>query len=691
MVTPRRPLRLPLARPAAAPGSPDPSPTATADTVELAPLVADADACRDLPWALQQEWVVTNGIGDYAASTILGVNTRRHHGLLVAATRPPGARAVLLAKVEETLVAPGTRYDLSTNQYAGVMHPEGYRYQEGFRLDPWPTFIYRVGGFLLEKTICLLPGEHTVAIRYWLREGPGAVELILRPLVACRDFRWVSQENPTFRTRVEQGPGTVILHPYESLPPLAFHHGAELFEPSAYWYKHFAYLEEAATETVHQEDLYSPGQLVYLLRPGETAELVASTSRTPPSHWVQREARVTEARLTVLRRARARRAGPLTSRLIAAAEQFLVREPDGSRQVMASYPWGTAAGRVALVALPGLTLATGQPEVARDLFQTLASHCRDGLLPVRFAETDGAPEYDSVDTSLWLFWAVDRYLRATGDARFVGRRLLDVLMDIVDYYVQGTQFHIIMDQDGLITTEGEELPLTWMDAQVDGHPVTRRAGKAIEVNALWYNALMTMADLGDRFHLRLRRQYARLARLVRANCVQLFWNADHRSCYDVVGRQPDQTLRPNQLFAVGLPYPLLPRAPARAVLELVGRELLTPVGVRTLSPSDPAYRGQGAGAPAPRDVAAYQGGAWPWLLGAYWSGYVATYGTTATTVGALRQTLGAFGQRLSDGAWGTVPEWFDGAPPHPRAGAMAHAWSVAELLRLLQEHSLTDL
>jgi len=681
----RRPLR---SRAALTPAGVSPA----AAPEPLVPLVAGAAQCHDLDWALRQEWWLANGLGGYASSTILGVNTRRSHGLLVAATQPPGGRAVLLAKLEETLVVPGARYDLSTNRYAGVLHPEGYRYQESFRLDPWPTFVYRIGDLLLEKSVCLLPKENTTVISFWLREAAAPLELILRPLVACRDFRWVSQENPTFRTRLEQGPGTLVLHPYEGLPPLILHHTAELFEPTAYWYKRFEYLAEAETEEVHHEDLYSPGQLVCLLRPGETAQLIATTSRIPASHWGSLTARALESHEGPRARARARKAGPLTTRLIQAADQFLVKAADGARLCLAGHPGLPVSGRDLLIALPGLTLATGQPEVARDLLQTMASHCRDGLLPVRFAEEDGAPEYDSVDTALWLFWAVHRYAHATGDWRFVSRRLLDVLMDIVDYYVQGTQFHIAMDQDGLITTAGEELPLTWMDARVEGRPVTRRAGKAVEVNALWYHALMTMAELGERFRLRLRRQYARLARLVKTNAVRTFWDARQGRCRDVVGPQADESaVRPNQLLAAALPYTFLSRAHQRQVLDLIGQQLLTPVGLRTLSPGHADYLGRWAGPAASRERARHQGCAWPWWLGPYWTAAIAADGRTRDTMTMLRQQLEGFRDRLDDGGWGTVGELFDGDPPHAPGGAVASAVSVAELLRVIHEQGLTDL
>ncbi len=488
----------------------------------------------------------------------------------------------------------------------------------------------------------------------------------------------------------------LVLHPYEGLPPLVLHHGAELFEPAAYWYKQFEYVDETQADAPCYEDLYSPGQLVYLLRPGERAQLVASLDRVPPSHWPHLTARAAAAQQVVWRRVRDQGAGPFTSRLIQTAASWLVKDPDGTRYLIAGYPGLPARGRDTLIALPGLTLATGQPEVARELFQMMASHCRDGLLPVRFAEEDGAPEYDSVDTSLWLFWAVDRYLRATGDARFVSRRLLDVLLDIVDYYVQGTQFHIVMDQDGLITTQGEELPLTWMDAQVDGLPLTPRAGKVVEVNALWYNALMVMADLGERFRLRLRRQYARLARLVRTNFVQAFWDAEQGCLVDVVGTRAgaggsgvDRAIRPNQLFALSLPYPLLSRVQAKRLLEVVGRELLTPVGVRTLAPGHPAYQGRADGTPAQRAAAAQAGGAWPWLLGAYWGGYLATYGQTPAARTALSRAVERFQDQLGEGGWGTIPEWYEGQAPHTPRGAPSQAWSVAELLRLLHETHLT--
>lgn len=660
-----------------------PSSHPAAEPPPLAPLATAPGQCADLGWGLRQEWVVTNGIGGYAGSTIVGVNTRRTHGLLVAATRPPGGRAVLLAKLEETVVVPGARYDLATNRYPRVVHPEGYRYQEGFRLDPWPTFRYRIGELLLEKQVCMIPGENTTVISYHLRRAPGPVELLLRPLVACRDFRWISQENPTFRTRVEPGPGTLVLHPYPGLPPLVLHQTAELFEPSGYWYKQFEYPEDPVTLPPQHEDLYSPGQFLYLLRPGETAQVIASTDRIPAVHWPQLVPRAMEHHVAVLRHGPGGRArvGPLTRWLLLAADQCLVKAADGTRHVQAGYPGGGAWGRDALVALPGLTLATGRPEAARDLFQTMASHCRDGLLPVRFAEEDAAPQYDSVDTALWLFWAVDRYLRATGDVRFISRRLLDVLMDIVDYYVQGTQFHITMDQDGLITTAGEERPMTWMDSRCQGRPVARRAGKAVEVNALWHHALMTMADLGDRFRLRLRRQYARLARLVRAHFVQAFWNAEGGWLYDTLADRPDDAIRPNQLWAVALPYPLLSRAQGRAVLEVVGRSLLTPRGVRTLAPHHPEYQ----------PAQAHQGAAWPWLLGAYWTGYLTVHGQTAATLGALRRAVGPLQRQLQDGGWGQCPQYVSGDPPQTPGGMAAQAWSVAELLRLMSDYALTDL
>lgn len=654
------------------------------------PLAAGPDQCRDVAWALRQEWWIGNGLGGYAASTILGVNTRRYHGLLVAATQPPGGRAVLLAKLEETVVMPGARYDLSANRYAGVIHPEGFRYQEQFRLDPWPTFLYRIDDLRLEKTICVLPHENATVITYTLRQASGAIELLVRPLVACRDFRWVSQENPTFRTRLEQGPGTLLLHPYEGLPPLVLHHTAELFEPAAYWYKRFEFLEEVATEDVHYEDLYSPGQLVFLLRPGETAQVIATTSRIPASHWPTLTARATETRQASRARAHARGAGPLTTQLLQAADQFLVKAMDGTRFCLAGYPGLPVSGRDLLMALPGLTLATGQPEAARDLLQMMASHCRDGLLPVRFTEESGTPEYDSVDTSLWLFWAVHRYAHATGDWRFVSRRLLDVLMDIIDYYVQGTQFHIVMDQDGLITTDGEELPLTWMDARVEGRPVTRRAGKAIEVNALWYHALMTMAELGERYRLRLKRQYAKLAKLVRLNAVRAFWDARLGGCRDVASPPFGTAIRPNQLLAASLPYPLLSKPQARRLLALVDEQLLTPAGVRTLAPGHPDYQGRWIGTQAQRETARHQGCVASWWAGPYWTASLAASGRTPAALRALHDALDRVPARLAAGGWGMLSELADGDAPHAPGGAAASAVAVAEWLRVLYEQDLMD-
>ena len=666
----------------------------------LSPIVCGEALCQDLRKAVSKEWVIANGIGGYASSTILGMNTRRYHGLLVAATQPPVGRIVALSKLEEVVAVPGGRFELSTNRYGNVVHPEGYKYLVEFRLDPWPTFLFRIGEMLLEKTVFMLPGENATVIGYTLHSAGGPVELTLRPLAAMRDFRQVSRENQDLNPALEQTPNTLTLRPYADLPPLVIHHTAEIVEPSAFWYNNFEYDEGYGKP---KEDLWSFGTLRYLLKVGESCALVASLGRRGTGDLVFHRRRVENTQMVAAQNSQPPGSGPLSARLSWTAESFFARKVEAGRPsagdltLMAGFPWFAPWGRDALIALPGLTLATGRFDQARTVLQTLASHVKGGLIPVRFSESEGLPEYDSADTSLWFFWAVWRYWKATKDLKFISKKLLNCLQEILEGYLEGTHFGIAMDEDGLIRLSDEEMPLTWMDArepsdgELPGPPITPRSGKPVEVNALWYCTLMIMANLAERLGLKRVQAYTRLARLVRQNFARGFVTPKGILYDRLTDKGPDASVRPNMLIAASLPFTPLSRAHGLAILAAVEKQLLTPVGVRSLSPDHPDYKGRFEGDLLAKARAYHQGTVWTWLIGPY-AGAVAKFrGLTRATQSALTAQLKPFLPHLEEGCLGSVSELFDGDAPHLPRGGLSQAWSVGELLRVIKEASLTEL
>ena len=665
----------------------------------LRPILCGEDLCQDLRRAAAREWVITNGVGGYASSTILGMNTRRYHGLLVAATQPPGGRIVALSKLEETVAIPRGRFELSTNRYGGVIHPEGYRYLAQFRLDPWPTFLFRIGEILLEKAVFMLPGENAVVVGYTLHSAAGPVELTVRPLIALRDFRQLSRENTDLNPALERSADTLTVRPYGDLPPVVIHHNAELVEPSPCWYKSFEYDEGVGKP---KEDLWSFGTLRYLLKVGESCALVASLGRRGTGDLSFHRRRVENTQRVVAQNVESPGTGPLSARLTWAAESFFARRTESGRPsadtlLMAGFPWFSPWGRDALIALPGLALATGRIEQARAVLQTLASSVKGGLIPVRYSESEGLPEYDSADTSLWFFWAVWHYWKATKDLKFISKKLLDPLQEILEGYLEGTSFGIAMDEDGLIRLSDEELPLTWMDArepsegELPGAPITPRAGKPVEVNALWYCTLMIMANLAERLGLKRVQAYTRLARLVRQNFSKGFVSPKGILYDRLTDGGVDPTIRPNMLIAASLPFTPLSRAQGLAILAAVEKHLLTPVGVRSLSPDHPDYRGRYEGDLLSKSRAYHQGTVWAWLIGPYAGASVKFRGLTRATISTLAAQLKPFLAHLEEGCLGSVSELFDGDAPHAPRGGLSQAWSVGELLRVIREAGLSEL
>ena len=638
----------------------------------------------------RREWLETNGLGGYAMSTATGENTRRYHGLLVAATKPPVGRAVLLSKLEETLVLGETRIDLSTNRFPGTIHPEGFHLLTGFRMEPFPTFTWEVDGIVVEKEVFLPHGENTVCVTWRIvSQGTeaGPIGLEVRPLVAFRDFHALAHENESLENGVEISEGRVRIAPYKAFPELFFAHDGKA-EQAGDWYRSFEYEEEERRGFDFREDLWHPLTLSYSFeeisssgssRARLEAHVIASTSpRSAADIHLLREAEISR------REKLTRRAGgdPYIRALWCACDQFLVARGGGS-SVIAGYPWFSDWGRDTMIALPGLTLATGRPEIAREILQAFSQHVSEGMLPNRFPDAGEEPEFNTVDATLWFFEAARAYVEATGDVAFLKGTLYPVLADIVAYHVRGTRYGIRVDEDGLLASGAEGQQLTWMDARVDGRVITPRQGKPVEIQALWFNALCTMRDFAKKIGEEISsNEYAARAAACRTSFLRLFGGGGGGGLADVVSdHSKDLSIRPNQLFAVSLHHSMVDKPLARRVLAVVEKALLTPMGLRTLSPSDPAYRERYEGGPAERDSAYHQGTVWPWLLGPYVEASLKTHGRGPASLARARAALAPLRAFVLGDGLGQIPEIFDGDEPQLPRGCVAQAWSVSELLR----------
>jgi predicted glycogen debranching enzyme len=649
----------------------------------------DRAVCSDLDRATSLEWLETNGLGGFASSTVIGLNTRRYHGLLVAATKPPVGRMVLLSKVEETLVIKGQRYDLSANQYPGAVHPQGFRYLKEFRLDPWPVFVYEIDGVQLEKTVFLVHDENTSVIEYHLcstnGHTPSGCSLELRPLLACRDYHSTMHRNDAWNRMVHSAPGVVSVAPWPDAPAVCFSHDASSLTETGDWYYNFEYTAERERGLDWTEDLYSPLVLNYYLDSAPDAVLIASTQPCDPSDAAGLRRREIARRKSLMRRAPVTNA--FVQRLTAAADQYIVKR--GSlHTIIAGYHWFADWGRDTMIALPGLTLATGRPDIAADILQAFAASTDRGMLPNRFPDACETPEYNTVDATLWFFEAVRGWVKHTDDHAFVQRNLYPRMKNIIGWHRRGTRYGIHVDRDGLLTCGEPGVQLTWMDAKVGDWVVTPRTGKPVEIQALWYNALRVMGELAHRFEdSEMEATASALATQAAQSFEQRFWNNEAGCLFDVDGESTnDAAIRPNQIFAVSLCHSMLPLDKQKQVVDVVRRELLTPLGLRSLGPCDPSYRAVYEGGVAERDSAYHQGTVWPWLMGPFLTAWMKVKDRSAAARAQAVEWLHAFESHLDTACLGHISEIADAGSPHRPKGCVAQAWSVAELLRAAVEN-----
>ncbi|MEO6655784.1 MAG: amylo-alpha-1,6-glucosidase [Pyrinomonadaceae bacterium] len=642
----------------------------------------DTSICSQFESSSLREWIETNGIGGYASSSVSGANTRRYHGLLVAATRPPLGRMVLLSKFEETLFIDGEMYEISCNQYPGKVHPDGCKYLTRFRLDPFPIWTFTVSGVEIEKRLFMVQGENTTVISWSVTGGKKGdkrkIELELKSLLAFRDHHHLRREDAAFDGSYQVNENIVCIAPYPEIPRLCFAHNANEIGHQGHWYRDFEYAIELERGFDFSEDLFQPFSMRFDL----AADAVVLASTEPKQIA---DAKALEF-LEISRRAELiKEAGADDSikQLILAADQFIVSRGIG-KTVIAGYHWFSDWGRDTMIALNGLTLATGRSGIARSILTEFSQHISEGMLPNRFPDAGETPEYNTVDATLWFFEAVRAYADSTGDHDFVRDELYEKLVEIIEWHVRGTRYQIHVDADGLIYAGEEGVQLTWMDAKIGDWVVTPRTGKAVEIQALWYNALCIIADLAARFgETSDQAVYVAMAAKAKSGFNRVFWNKDDECLFDVVdGDESDASIRPNQIFAVSLPHTMLSSARARKVVDKVEAELLTPVGLRSLSPKDSRYVPKYVGSPFDRDASYHQGTVWGWLIGGFVDAYRRVHPKDAKTQARVAGIIAGFKAHLSESMVGQIAEIFDADPPHTSRGCAAQAWSVAELLRI---------
>jgi len=639
------------------------------------------------------EWIVTNGIGGYASGTLAGANTRRYHGFLMAALSPPVGRTLLVAKLGETISFDGQSFSLSCDEWwDGSVSSRGFQCLEGFELeDGLPVFRYRAGPYVLEKRVWMEHGENlTWASYHWPADAPPA-QISIKVFAGYRDFHWSQHGSSDWRWHTQAAPDGFSLSPGSSEQRITLKISSLTgFKPENVWYWGFLHCRERERGLDDVEDLWVPGTLDSMLVPGCALGLLACAGDTR---------RAAGEAAAALERERARRTlrvdglrfsskEPEAASLAAAADMFLVSRPLHGRSlpkdantVVAGYHWFGDWGRDTMISMPGLAITTGRLSEARDILLAYSAFVSEGMLPNRSPESGEEPEYNTVDATLWYFQAIHHYVEAAKDQELLAA-LYPCLKEIIRWHFQGTRHGIRVDpDDGLLRAGAPGLQLTWMDARVGDWVVTPRIGKPVEIAALWYNALRLMAEWAERC-IDPGQQYAAQAARAAEAFGRRFWIEDAGYLYDVIDTPDgdDRSFRPNQLFALSLPFPLLPVERARSIVDACESRLLTPCGLRSLDPADPRYVGNYNGDQRHRDGAYHQGTVWGWLIGPYVDALLYAYNDLERARKAVTPVL----KQLRQAGIGSISEIFDGDAPHAPQGCIAQAWSVAELLRVIE-------
>ena len=641
----------------------------------------------DINQAIQYEWLETNGLGGYASSTLTCTNTRRYHGILVASMKPPVERKVLLSKLDERIVSNGQVYDLGMNEYqGGVIDPLGNLYLQGFEHKLFPVFIYQVNFIRLKKTLISLHGENSTLIRYEVLAADQPFSLELIPLLAPRDFHSLTPDNPFSHLPAKFEEEVLEMELGESLPNLFIQAKNSSFTLEADWYNYFEYRVELERGQDGLENLYTPGYFAKNLVEGDIFDILVSIENPKHRNTAVLFDREVNRRKKIL--ATDNTGDPFVQDLLLAADQFLVQRGKKGMSILAGYHWFSDWGRDTMISLPGLCLTTGKVDIAKNILRVYAQHVSQGMLPNRFSDYDEQPKYNNADATLWFFVAIYQYLEVSNDWKFILEEILPVLKDILEWHDKGTRYSIHSTEDGLLYAGEEGVQVSWMDAKVGDWVVTPRIGKAVEINALWYNAWKIYGILlgGSGEELRARQAFDR-ANTIRKAFYSTFWNEARNCLFDYVnGEYKDPSIRPNQLFAISLPFMLLDMYHARKVLQSVEEKLYTRVGLRSLAPDDVMYLYKYQGNQYQRDAAYHQGVVWSWLLGPFVDALVKVKGEKGRKQSIT--IMENIKSHLREAGMGTISEIFEAEPPFAPKGCIAQAWSVAELLRVISAYNL---
>lgn len=630
----------------------------------------------------QREWLITNGLGGYASSTLCGTNTRRYHGLLVAAFNPPSDRRVLVSKIEEVLTKGEDRFALSSNNYPGVVYPQGFAYLSSFERFPFPRTIFKVSTLEIAKTVVMPYGSNTALVEY-TNLSSEEVSLELNPLYVSRDYHSMFHAQPFFDFYQEAiAENKFKIYAHYGANPVYFAFDKGNYKQGGNWFHRFEYPKELYRGLDYQEDARSIGTLYCTLKSGEKVSLIFTTEEqalylNPESVKVEEIRRMELLKPTTQDK--------FLQDLALSGDQFLVkRKSTDSYTLIAGYHWFTDWGRDTMIAMRGLTIALGHQEISESIVRTFLNYLDQGMLPNRFPDQGEEPEYNTIDATLWLFVVLHEYFEQFGNHAFIAE-VFPLLQEILHAYRKGTRYNIHQTPEGLISG-GEGLSqLTWMDARVGDYVVTPRHGCAVEINALWYNALKIYQNFADLLGLEG----------ISDSEIQSFETAFrkyflHEKGYlnDVVlpGVSIDETIRPNQIYAISLPYSLLSDEEAAKVLEVVEKHLYTDLGLRSLNPEHPDFKPYYGGDQWHRDTAYHQGTVWAFLWGEYALAYLKAHHFSEEAQKAVREKMQAFEKHFyEESCLGGISEIFDGKVPGEGRGCIQQAWSIGMLIKVLRD------
>lgn len=662
--------------------------------------------------ALKQDWIVTNGLGGYSSSTILGINTRKYHGLLVAPLNPPENRHLILSKVDESFESGGKEYPIYSNIGKDYIS-KGYQYLKSFEKEYIPIFTYEVDGAIIKKYICMEYGKNTVCVLYNIKNNEKRTKFKIAPIVNFRDFH-TTTPNAEFELKQEIKDTKVKLIINNQMPVYMKLSEGKYVEHINDTFRNMYYLEEEKRGQAAEENLSVPGVFEVKLRANEEkfvtfiCSLEENIDELDGKNIINKEiVRITselyDSYLLEPKKEYSPKYKMFMRDYIIASDNFIAHRPAFALYtIIAGYPWFLDWGRDALIAFEGITLIPRRFQVAKEVMLTFVRDIRYGLVPNGYSEYDGRPLYNSADASLLLFEQVRKYLEYTHDYEFLKNQLYDTLKRIIEEYINGIDLdgnNIHLDnEDGLLSSGTPQIQNTWMDAKIGNIVVTPRNGKAIEINALWYNALKIMESFANLYKEKeLSKKYAELAKKCKESFIKKFYNKK-RKCFDDL--VDDNSIRPNQLFAIGLHYPVVEpnSVEAKTAFETVTKKLLTPYGLKTLAKGEKCYREIYEGDQIKRDMSYHQGITWPWLLGIYSDSFlnIISAEKNKTKKKELEEQYSKFAQNVEDTFYnemynrstvGSISELYDSAKPYEAKGAFAQAWSVAEVFRIIEKRN----